>query len=528
MYRLKRPAALLLAFIMLATALSACGDEDSVEPGETQMPEENMTEDRDRRAAADKLFTLNCNRGNGFNPYTTKDSSNILVTQLMYDMLVNVDSTYSYTPNVIKDWKSDDGKYWVFTVDTGIKLWDGSKITANDVAYSIQRAMRSPQFSNRLSSIIGVSALDEDTVAVNIYGTNTRFPVLLCIPLIQDGSAGEDIPQGSGPYVMDEDLTSLSANTQHKSFGSLPFETVHLTEITGVEDMLSAFEDSITDLVVNDPSSLSNLGYGSANEKRPYNTSNMHYLGFNVGSEYFSNVLFRKAMNYIVDRENIATNIMNGQAVAATLPFHPASEYYNENFSELVSYSIERCEAALDEAEVQDYDDDGYREIMVTGIPLEIEIDFIVPNSSSFKVEAARAIAEDINALGVKVTLRELSWSAYKSALSAGDYDMYYAETMLTPDFNLRQLLLYGGPLNYGGVNDSKLDERIAAYMSANDDDRQKAADLMFKYITDTAPVVTICFEKRQVVTHLRVISGIRPTQYNIFNGIEEWEADMG
>lgn len=528
MHRLKKPTVLILAFIMFAILLGACGKDSIGEPEETQISEEGGEEERYTGTAADNLFTLNCNRGNGFNPYTTRDSSNILITQLMYDMLLNVDASYNYTPNIIKDWKSDDGKYWVFTVDSTIRLWDGTQVTAYDAAYSIQRAMRSPQFSSRLSSIIGVSAIDEDTFAVNIYGTNTRFPVLLCIPLIKDGSAAEDIPQGSGPYVINEELSSMSANKYHKSFESLPFETVYLTEIIELEDILTAFEDSRIDLVINDPSSFTNLGYGSANEKRPYNTANMHYLGFNSGSVYFSNVLFRKAMNYIVDRENIVTKIMNGQASAATLPFHPAGEYYNESFSELVSYSVEKSKKALDEAEVQDYDDDGYREIMVTGIPLETEIDFIVCNSSSYKVQAAESIVEDMSELGIKLTLRELSWSAYKAALSAGDYDMYYAETMLTPDFNLRQLLNYGGPLNYGGVNDSNLDEHINSYMSANDEERQKAADLMFKYITDTAPIVTICFEKRQAATHSGVISGLRPTQYNIFNEIEEWKADLG
>ena len=45
--------------------------------------------------------------------------------------------------------------------------------------------------------------------------------------------------------------------------------------------------------------------------------------------------------------------------------------------------------------------------------------------------------------------------------------------------------------------------------MVCGEEGRQKSADLMFKYITDTAPIVTVCFEKQQVITHRGVISGM-------------------
>ena len=46
-------------------------------------------------------------------------------------------------------------------------------------------------------------------------------------------------------------------------------------------DIITAFEDSYIDLVVNDPSGKSNLGYGGNTETRYYMTTNLHYFGFN-------------------------------------------------------------------------------------------------------------------------------------------------------------------------------------------------------------------------------------------------------
>ena len=103
---------------------------------------------------------------------------------------------------------------------------------------------------------------------------------------------------------------------------------------------------------------------------------------------------------------------------------------------------------------------------------------------------------------------------------------MYYAETRLKADFDPSSLVLKNQAMNFGKFNDSGLEEHIAAYMLANDADRKKEADLMYKYLSDMSPIVTICFEKHQVITHRGIISGMRPTQYNVFHSLEEWNVD--
>ena len=105
---------------------------------------------------------------------------------------------------------------------------------------------------------------------------------------------------------------------------------------------------------------------------------------------------------------------------------------------------------------------------------------------------------------------------------------MYYAETKLTADFDPGVLMLSGEALNYGKFSDNVLADYINDYMSAPDEERQYYADFMFKYISETAPIVTVCFEKHQVITHRGVISGMKPTQFNVFQNLNEWTVDLG
>ncbi|MEA4895833.1 MAG: ABC transporter substrate-binding protein [Oscillospiraceae bacterium] len=521
--KIKKTVLSLLVLSLFAGAFSGCGA--SVSNEEEALPEVSDAQvEETYYYKVDNVFSLNCNKEYSFNPFTTTNASNIICTQAMYDTLFTVDDTFAASPSLIKEYKSDDGMSWYFYVDTSVKFWDGTTLTASDAAYSLQRAMHSPQFTARFQCIYGVSAMDESLFIVTLNYPDMQFPALLDIPVIKNGTVADYAPMGTGPYKPDEQYTKLTAFPDHKSYAELPTDTIYLKEIKETEDIITAFENSEIDLVTNDPTGVYSLGYGSANEIRSCPTTNMHYLGFNSSSRFFSYSACRKAMTYVVDRESIVTDCMGGAASSATLPMNPTCALYNDAYSDIVSYSVRKSEDAFDAAEVQDYDDDGKREQMITGIPVEISVNFIVCSDSPEKVRAAQSIAQNLTNLGITVDLRLLSWDDYKTALSNGDFDMYYAEVRLTNDFSIRSLLFEGGSLNYGRISDSVLEQYVGDFMACPEDGRQKAADMMFKYITDTAPIVPICFEKSQVITHRGVVSGMKPTKDNVFNGIENWE----
>lgn len=522
----RKKISLLLALLVFAGMFAGCVNE--VAESEEPLPEISDSPEEAKYFVADTVFSLNYNSQYSLNPMATTSADNVLCTQLMYDNIYEVDSAFTASSDIIKEAKTDDGVYWTFTVDTSIEFWDGSTLTAYDVAYSIQRAQQSSRLRNRISSIFA-SAYSDEMFAITLqYGANMQLPALLTIPIIKNESVDETAPMGTGPFMPNEDFTELTLFSGHRNAGSIPISVVYLKEITEIDEAITAFENSEIDLVTNDPTGLLNLGYGSANDARYYPTTNMHYLGFNTKSLLFSSPLCRKAMTHVVNRDYIVNNIMGGAAIEAALPINPSSPLYNAAYSELIAYSVKKSEEALDAAEVQDYDDDGYRERLINGIPMETDTVFIVCSDNTQKVAAAQSITDNLVDLGIKVTLKALPWDNYVAALNNGDFDMYYAETMMTADFDPSILMLSGKSLNYGKFNDSVLADRIKSYLSSSDAERKKNADLMNLYITENAPIVTICFERHQVITHRGVISNMKPSQYNVFHNIREWTVNLG
>lgn len=522
MSRIKRYIALLLV-LLTVFSLSACGtaddDEDDYVKGVSAGKELGQT------VAADDVFTLNCNKSYSMNPLIATNTNNQLVCWFVYENMVEVDNSFNVIPNVITEWStSDGGSHWSFKVASGHTFHNGATLTATDVAYSIQCAMRSDRFKARLSYVAGCSAYDSETVVVNLTKSNMMFPALLTIPVIQYGSNNDTYPGGSGPYKYAEDYNSLVVFDKYKNSATLPLKTIYLKEYVGTEETISAFADSYIDLVLNDPSATTNVGYGSsANDIRGYNTTNMHYIVFNTYSMDFTNEFMRFAMNYAFDRDEIVEQL-GGYALAANLPISPASSLYNQNYAKQFNYNLNKVQEMLANAGLKDYDDDGFLEMKNGETIIEIDLEFLVYSGSTVKVNAAKKFASDMQSLGIQVTVNRQDWTNYKKLFEAGNYDLCYCEVRLNSDFDPSKLLSATGSLNYSGVSDEQLEELIAAYLTAADENSRKTAcDNMCAYIVNKAYIVPLCFEKHQLISHRGVVEGAKATENNPLYDLNNW-----
>lgn len=518
----KKLTAMLLAAVMVLS-VCACGDaaEDDYVKGTT------TGKDINKSVAADDVFTLNYSSKYSMNPMVATNTNNQLVCNLVYENMIEVDNNYEAQPNVITEWKTEDGVHWVFTVDTSRRFHNGEQMTAKDVAYSLNVAMNSERFARRLNCVIGVGANDEKTFSVTLSKANYLLPNLMAIPVIKNGSYKDDHPDGTGPYKYASDYKSLLKFDKYPNAATLPLDVIYLKEYTTVDSTISAFEDSLLDIVMNDPSAPTNLGYGSSNEIRGFNTTNFHYIGMNTETGEMAYDGLRFALNYAFDRESLVDQF-NGFALETMLPVSPACSFYSESYAKQFKYNLKQVQEILGNMGLKDYDEDGMLEMKVGEEVRELDLDFIVCSASSIKTNVAHKFAEDMQTLGLKVTVRELAWSEYTAALEQGNFDLYYAEVRLNPDFDLSVLFRPDGKLNYGKVNDETLMELIGSYLGAKSDGRKDACANMCAQIINSGYIVPLCFEKHQMITHRGVIEGIKACENNPLMNVQNWKVTFG
>lgn len=384
--------------------------------------------------------------------------------------------------------------------------------------------MASDLYSGRLSAVKDVKDSDDGTVTVTLARANTQFPALLNIPVIENNAADSTYPSGTGLYQFASDHQSLTVYSGHPDADKAPVDTVYLMECKSVEEIVSAFDNGQLDLALSDPSSGTDLSFSSLNDQRQYATTNLQYVGFNTNSSFFMTARYRQPFNYVIDRA-FAVALLHDCAVATALPIHPASTLYDNALNESLSYDLDKAKKMFDELKIVDYDGDGEREYMPDGqSPLDISLSLIVYADSTTKVSMANKIAADLTSIGIPVKVRELSWDNYQAALQGGKFDMYYGEVALPADFDLSALLKAGGSLNYGGITTGTYADVINAYLAAADSDRAAACSTMLQTISDTAPIVPVCFEKHCLYVHRGAVGGFSPTKYNIFHNITDWK----
>ena len=557
----KRILCLLLAVMMLV--VSGCSLPGTNLAADV-VPESTEGKDLTMGKAADDIFSLNVSRKYSFNPLIATNHSNQLICSLVYENVVEVDNNFEVIPGIATEWEcNDSATSWLLTIDNTRTFHDGTPVTARDVRYSIDRAVSSDRFLGRFSTYQGVAQDGDDKLYITLGVGDTQFIKLLNIPVIKYGTYDEKYPTGSGPYTFsfeeipeetDEEgnvtkeasqkLVSLVGFEGHRDYETLPVDTVYLKEYTEAEDIINAFEDSYIDVVINDPSSYTNLGYASTNEIHTYATTNMHYVCFNQETRLGAMSGFRYAMQYAFNRAYLET-LLNGNAVASAIPMYPTCAEFPADLNSALSYNLERCKIILENNGIRDYDEDGFMEMM-NGNDEDLVINFILCSDSSAKAGVVNRFAADMLTIGIKVNVQELTWTDYYNALTDYEnltkeqlededfkeieFDMYYAEVKLRNNFDITQLLQERGDnnkgscINYSHSFGNGYETYLYNYLASGDSSRKNNYRAFAEYVlTNAAHLVVIGFEKQQIISHRQAIRGIDANMGNPLYNFAHW-----
>ncbi len=108
------------------------------------------------------------------------------VTYQVYDSLVNRDQAFKIEPALALSWQNTSPTSWRFKLRPGVKFHDGAVLTADDVLFSIERAMGpTSQRSFTLKGITAVSKVDGLTVDFKLNAPDAVLPdKLLYVPIM--------------------------------------------------------------------------------------------------------------------------------------------------------------------------------------------------------------------------------------------------------------------------------------------------------------------------------------------------------
>jgi peptide/nickel transport system substrate-binding protein len=108
------------------------------------------------------------------------------VVSQVYDSLVNRDADFKLEPALATEWRMSSPTSWRFKLRAGVQFHDGSTMTADDVVFSLLRALAAPsQRSFQLKGVSTVRKTDEQTVEMVTEAPDAVLPEkLVFLPIM--------------------------------------------------------------------------------------------------------------------------------------------------------------------------------------------------------------------------------------------------------------------------------------------------------------------------------------------------------
>lgn len=453
------------------------------------------------------------------NPITSTSTINRIICEALYEGLFCLNNTFEPEPVLCERYEWN-GTQYTLVLKEGLKFWDGSDVTAQDVVYSYQlaKSTSTSPYANRAAYMDSIRAIDSRTIQIQLSAPNSQFLSLLDIPILKKGTSGQDFAVGTGPFAVnktDNGYELIRNETWHG--GKAVVDHIRLMGTVRPDAVTSSFaagDISLTraERISDDPATIK-----GAVDVYQTPTTELHYLGVRLSHPLLSNENFRKALSFAIDREMLCKSSLQTFADPAVLPVNPQPEVVSPN---RLSAALEQANTYLKQMNIQDTNGDGRVETS-SGQPITLTL--LCNSENSFKNNVCSQLVTAFGQLGIQLQVRSLPFDQYQQALLSGSFDLYYGDILLTPDFDLRALLMSGGSLNYGRIADSELDRLIMAMRTASADTQAQAKSEFYSYFMGQMPILPLAFERNQVIVRSGLLTAFDPRPYNMFWAPTDW-----
>ncbi|MBX3538793.1 MAG: ABC transporter substrate-binding protein [Chelatococcus sp.] len=460
-------------------------------------------------------------------PATTLDpqfhnaSQNIAVSRNMFDTLVQMDPDSQIVPALAESWRLVDDTTWEFKLRPA-KFSDGSAVTAEDVVWSLDRPATIPNspssFTIYTRPVVEKKIIDEQTVQLK---TAAPYPLLLADltnVFIVSKKATEGLTSdkfvtgqgvvGSGPYKFKsytpDDRVIMTANENY--WGDKPaWDTVEIRFLPNDSSRLSALLSGEVDAIENIPTP--DLEAVKNNKNLVVGEKMSHRLiflfldsgrdetpgvsaadGSPLKANPFKDVRVRKAVNLAIDREAIASRLMQGLAF-------PTNNIVTETMQGYVpgikpSYDPEQAKKLLAEAGY----DKGFRLVLAS------------PNNRLINdAKVAQALAQMLTRVGIRTSVDAVPFAVINTRGNKGEFSsvmMGWGAQTAEASSPIRAMIACTnkekgwGPVNWGNYCNPNLDAVTAKALNTMDDAaRSKLLQDATQIVHDDVAIVPLYFQ---------------------------------
>ena len=352
------------------------------------------------------------------------DNESIWIFEQIFEML------YTVTPDgkSVKPWLatgydlSPDQLTWTFHLRDGVKFSNGQPMTSADVKFSIDQASKASAGWGYINSAIkDVTTPDASTVVIT-----TKYPwsplladlSLFANGIIPNNYGGETAkpfythPVGTGPFKWDHwtkgQELKLVRNPNYWQTGKPYLNSVTWTTVSDDNTRILQLKGNQAQVDEFPPwSSVASLKATSGVTMGLFPSTRTDYLMFNERRKPFQDAHVRRAISYALDRDAMIKAVLFGNGKPANSFMPPQVPYYDPN-SPGLQHDTTKAQAEMAQSTVPN----GFSTTLMVG------------TGSVDENSVAQIIQQELQPLGIKVTLNKVDPSTEFVNEQKFDYDM--------------------------------------------------------------------------------------------------------
>jgi peptide/nickel transport system substrate-binding protein len=434
-----------------------------------------------------------------FDPHFVAAQPNLTAQHHVFDSLVHVDARGRSIPQ-LATWRTPDPLTWEFTLRKGVKFHDGSELTAEDVAFSLERPLHikgSPGgFVTYVKPIVERQVVDRYTIRLKTavpHGAMLQdlAEVMIVSKRAAQNATGADFDSGkaaigTGPYKLVRFARGHRIELErHDAYwgGRLPWDRVALIIVPGdpvrTASLLSGDLDAIENVPTADLERLKKHAGIRLERAVSWRTILLHLdqardrppgVLSNEGKPLLHNPLkdarVRRALSKAIHRQAIADRVMEGLAVPA---------------GNVVSPSILGHDPAV---KPEAYDPEGARRLLAeAGYPHGFTVTVTAPNNRYVNDEQiAQTVAQMFARIGVHTRVEAMPVAAYFGKARKREFGIaLLGWGSLAADMSLRSLAATANPdkgygaWNWAGYSNPDLDRLVERSLRTVDPSKRES-----------------------------------------------------
>jgi peptide/nickel transport system substrate-binding protein len=531
----------IFACILSLIALAACSN--SSEPSSS---------DSKKSASKDgkTMFVGMTNPPATVNPINAVDVSSQIISGILFESLFDLDDQLNFVPKLAESMETEDNQNFVIKLNPNAKWTDGEPFTTKDIVFTL-KLMTNPEVTSSgpqaLSSIegldnkgmlpegqteiSGLKIVDETTLNIK-----TKVPVDINLLMEKLGKDVRFLPEhilkDKDPATIHQDPFMQNPNVTNGAYTFLKYAKDQYVELSANREYYLGQPkiDKLFFKIMPSANLVAQLQTGEIHMNLPSvgplaiedlekvkNMSNVTFIASEamnaqqifINLKNVSDKKVRQAIAYGIDREMMVEKLYKGEAEVTEGPYPSVHPYYNEE-TKKYDYDPEKAKQLLKEA----------------GWDSSKTLDFAVPAGNKTREQMATVIAENLQAVGVKVQVSKYDIPTLIQMGIKKDYDLLMLGIPFQLDGDKAQFYATGGPNNFAGFSNPRFDELTANGKSEPEPaKRQIIYDESVEIIQEELPTITVLVIKSSAAV-AKNVKAVLPKEMGMFYNIHEWDIE--